>query len=123
MPQQSAVWTSDLLALNWSMTALLNTSRTADADQILGRLYQSSAKRLGFSDPQYDTLVRDAASSFDQATRAADYAKAIQILWTQAVGIWPLELKATYAVADRVHGFVADPSNVPDFSSVYVTGS
>lgn len=123
VPQESAVWTSDLIGLNWSMTALLNTSRTADADQILGRLYQSSAKRLGFSDPQYDALVQDAAASFDQTTRAADYAKAIQILWTQAVGIWPLELKATYAVANRVHGFVPDPSNVPDFSSVYVTGS
>ena len=113
----------EALAAIASVSEMSIASRTADADQILGRLYQSSAKRLGFSDPQYDALVRDAASSFDQATRAADYAKAIQILWTQAVGIWPLELKATYAVADRVHGFVADPSNVPDFSSVYVTGS
>jgi peptide/nickel transport system substrate-binding protein len=123
VPQESAVWTTDLLGLKWSMTALLNTSRTADADQILGRLYTTSAKRVGFGDAKYDALVQDAAASFDQTKRAADYAQAIHILWSQAVGNWPLELKATYAVRDRVKGFVPDPSNVPDFATVSVTGS
>jgi peptide/nickel transport system substrate-binding protein len=120
VPQEQAVWTKDLLALDWNMTAVKNTSRTGDADQILGRLYTSSAKRLGFADKTYDGLVADAARTSDQTRRKDDYAKAGQILWSQAVGMWPLELKATYAVAGRVHGFAPDPSSVPDFSNVSV---
>jgi peptide/nickel transport system substrate-binding protein len=123
LPEQSAVWSKDLKALNWDMTALENTSRTGDADQILGRLYTSSADRLGFADSQYDQLVKDAASTVDQSKRQADYAQAEQILWSKAVGIWPLEIAATYGVNKRVTGFVPDPSSVVDFSSVGVSGS
>jgi peptide/nickel transport system substrate-binding protein len=123
VPQQSAVWSKDLKALNWDMTALENTSRTGDADQILGRLYISSADRLGFADPQYDALVKDAASTVDQSKRQSDYAQAEQILWSKAVGIWPLEIAATYGVNKRVTGFVPDPSSVVDFRAVGVTGS
>lgn len=123
VPQQSAVWSKDLKALNWDMTALENTSRTGDADQILGRLYTTSANRLGFGDAQYDQLVKDAASTIDQSKRQADYAQADQILWSKAVGIWPLEIAATYGVNKRVTGFVPDPSSVVDFSSVGVSGS
>jgi peptide/nickel transport system substrate-binding protein len=123
MPEQSAVWSKDLKALNWDMTALENTSRTGDADQILGRLYTSSADRLGFADSQYDQLVKDAASTVDQSKRQADYAQAEQILWSKAAGIWPLEIAATYGVNKRVTGFVPDPSSVVDFSSVGVSES
>jgi peptide/nickel transport system substrate-binding protein len=123
VPQQTAVWTSDLLAMKWNMEALENTSRTGEADQILGRLYTSKAKRLGFADPAYDQFLASAESSLKPSARDGYYAKAEQILWSQAVGNWPLQLKATYAVSTRVHGFVADPSSVPDFSSVWVSGS
>ena len=123
IPQQSAVWSKDLKALNWDMTALENTSRTGDADQILGRLYTSKADRLGFGDAQYDKLVKDAASTVDQAKRQSDYAQAEQILWSKAVSIWPLEIAATYGVNKRVTGLVPDPSSVLDFSTVGVSGS
>lgn len=116
-----AVFTSQLLALNWSITAVGNTSTTGDADQILGRLYVSSADRLGFANSSYDQLVSAAASTTDQTQRAKYYAQAGAILWNDAVGIWPLQFKAVYGVSSRVKGFVPSAKGIPDYSALWLS--
>ncbi len=118
MPQEQAVYLQDLTALNWDMTEVVNTSKTGDADQILGRLYTTKANRLGYSNPEVDQLVADAAASTDQDQRAADYARIQEILWTDVAGIWPMELKSVYAVSNDVVDFVPDPSGQPTFVDV-----
>lgn len=119
-PQEQAVYLEDLLALNWDITPLANTSRTADADQILGRLYVSSANRLGFADEDVDRLLAEAAAAADPDVRLQAYAEVNRILWENAVAIWPMEFTAVYAVSDRVIDFTPDPSSVPSFHTVRV---
>lgn len=121
VPQEQAVFLQDLTSLNWDMTETVNTSKTGDADQILGRLYTTRANRLGFSNADVDRLTAEAAASSDQDERAAAYAEVGEILWSEAVGIWPMELKSVYAVATRVTGFTPDPSGQPVFAGVGVT--
>jgi peptide/nickel transport system substrate-binding protein len=120
-PQDAAVWGADLLAVNWGMNAVQNTFQTGDSDQILRRLYISSAKRLGFADANYDKLVNDAASSSDTTRRESDYAQAEKILWDSAVGIWPLEFKTAYGVRSRVKGFTPSGAGTPDLRNVSVS--
>ena len=121
MPQEQAVYLEDLTSLNWDMTEVVNTSKTGDADQILGRLYTTKANRLGYSNPEVDQLTTEAAASTDQEARAAAYAEVNEILWNDIAGIWPMEVKSVYAVANRVTGFVPDPSGQPTFVDVALT--
>src|SRR5690606_35207259 len=84
LPKEHGIWLEDLLALNWDMNSQQPSVTTGDADYHLGRLYVSSANRLGYSNPEYDALVTKARESVDQAERIALYAEASKILWEDA---------------------------------------
>jgi len=116
-----ATWLQRLLALDWDMDLQDNFVLTGDADYTLGRLYQSTAKRNGYANPELDTLLQKARSTTDQAQRADLYAQASKIIWDEAVGIFPFEVVDTYAVRDRVQGFTPSPSRTVLFHTVTVS--
>lgn len=114
--QERAVWLENLLALNWDMDIQTNTVRTGDADFTLRRLYTSSANRTGYANPELDQILLDAVASGDQAERAALYAQANQIIWDDAVGIFPFDLIENFVHNKRLQGFLATPNVIPNFT-------
>jgi peptide/nickel transport system substrate-binding protein len=118
MGLEQAEWLKRLLALDWDMDLQTNVATTGDADYVLGRLYTTSANRMGYSNKDLDKTLAAAQSSPDQNARKASYAKACQTIWSDAVGIFPMQLKATYGLRESVRGFVPDPNNQPVFSTV-----
>ncbi len=115
---EQATWLKKLLALDWDMDLQNNSVTTGDADYTLGRLYTSKADRMGYSNSALDKDLNEARSSTDQNARKALYADACKIIWDDAVGIFPLQIKATYGVRDSVQGFVPAPNNQPMFTDV-----
>lgn len=118
---EQAVWLERLLALDWDMEIQNAGSNTGDADYTLGRLYTTSANRMGYSNPELDGILADARSATDQDQRAALYADACRIIWDDAVGVFPLQMLATYGVRDGVEGFVPSPDNRPNFLPVHTS--
>jgi peptide/nickel transport system substrate-binding protein len=96
---------------------------TGDADYTLARLYVCSAKRNGYCNSALDKLLLDARSSVDQNERPKLYQQAGQILWDDAVGIFPADLASNAAVRSRVKDFVMPPSGRPLFAKVSVSDS
>lgn len=120
LEKERALWLEDLLALNWDMNFQTNTVRTGDADFTLRRLYTTAANRTGYANPDLDTLLIDAAAASDPATREGLYAQACQIIWDDAVGIFPFELLENYVSRTNVEGFVPTPSAIPAFDTVTI---
>lgn len=118
--KEQAIWLADLLALNWDMNNQSPSVTSGDADYHLGRLYITSANRLGYSNPKYDDLVTKARESVDQEERIALYAEASQILWDDAPAIWAADQTANVAYRDYLTGVVVDPGNRNDYSSVVI---
>lgn len=118
--EDPATWLSNLMALRWDMNFQENGDLTGDADYILGRLYLSGADRMGYKNPALDTLLMDARELVDPAERAKLYGEAIDIIWKQAVGIYPLQANNISAVQSRVQGFVPVPSTLVSFAAVSV---
>jgi len=118
---ERAAWLDDLLALNWDMDFQTNTVRTGDADFTLRRLYTSAANRTGYANPDLDKILLDAAASGDQEERASLYAQACEIIWNDAVGIFPFELIENYVHRTRLQNFTAVPNVVPVFTKATVT--
>lgn len=118
LEKERAVWLDDLLALNWDMNIQDNTVLTGDADYTLGRLYMSQADRLGYANEEVDQLLSAARSALDQEERADLYAQASEILWEDAVGIFPIDLLNNFAWRDNVQGFEPTPNDMPRFHEV-----
>jgi peptide/nickel transport system substrate-binding protein len=118
MELEQATWLKKLLALDWDMDLQNNSVTTGDADYTLGRLYTSKANRMGYSNAELDQVLTDARSSTDQQARKTLYAKACKIIWDDAVGIFPLQIKATYGLRKSVQGFVPAPNNQPMFTAI-----
>ncbi|WP_099514973.1 ABC transporter substrate-binding protein [Microvirga ossetica] len=108
-PLENPVWTKNLRDLNWDMTMASNPSFTEDADYTLGRLY--TTKRSGYESPEATKHLIAAQRETDQEKRKQIYSAAIDVLWNDAPGIFPAELKAVYAYRKNI-------SNV-DFSATY----
>jgi peptide/nickel transport system substrate-binding protein len=121
LQKESAVFLKDLLALNWDINFQSLSTPTYDAATNLGRLYTCAAKRNGYCNPQLDTLLKQAGSTSDVNQRKQLYAQASQIIWNDAVGMYPMSLKIAYAYRSDVHGLVPDPSYLPDFAKVTVS--
>lgn len=117
---EEAEWLSRLLALDWDMDLQAELDTTGDADYNLGRLYLSTAHRNGYANPTLDQVLLQARASSDQSQRAKLYAQACQIIWDDAVGIFPCTLLSTYAVSSAVKGFTPVPSEQPYFNNVSV---
>jgi peptide/nickel transport system substrate-binding protein len=123
-PQQieKATWLDRLNKLDWDMDLQTNTVTTGDADFTLGRLYTSTANRMGYKNPELDTVLAKARASLDQTERKTLYAQACKTIWDDAVGIFPATITTAYAVRTSLQGFAPVPSNQPDLSSVTVAG-
>lgn len=115
---ERAQWIERLLALDWGIDHQTNTVLTGDADYTLGRLYVSEANRNGYANEELDELLLNARASTDQAEREQLYCDAIEIIWNDAVGMFPVELVTTYAAADGVTGLKPDPAGAPRFQNV-----
>jgi peptide/nickel transport system substrate-binding protein len=122
LEKERAQWLKDLLELNWDLNFQTNSVQTGDADFTLRRLYHSSARRLGYANPTLDRLLDEAAATLDQRRRLDLYAQAQQILWEDAVGIFPFDLLEVYVFRKRVSNFAPEPSGVPGFHRVRVVG-
>ncbi|QFY09442.1 ABC transporter substrate-binding protein [Nonomuraea phyllanthi] len=118
--KERATWLKDFGALKWDMNLQTNTTGTGDADFTLNRLYTCDAKRMGYCNKDLDSILAKARASLDQDERKALYAQADKIIWDDAVGIFPVDLKNNYAVRDNVKGMEMPVSGRPDFSQVSV---
>ncbi|MEV4619167.1 ABC transporter substrate-binding protein [Asanoa sp. NPDC049573] len=116
--KESAVFLEDLLAMRWDINFQSLSTPTFDAATNLGRLYTCAAKRNGYCNPQLDTLLNQAGSTSDIAKRKELYGQASQLIWNDAVGMYPMSLKIAYAWRSEVHGLEPNPSYLPDFSTV-----
>ncbi|GAA1863324.1 ABC transporter substrate-binding protein [Asanoa iriomotensis] len=116
--KESAVFLEDLLAMRWDINFQSLSTPTFDAATNLGRLYTCAAKRNGYCNPQLDTVLNEAGSISDANKRKELYAQASQIIWSDAVGMYPMSLKIAYAWRSEVHGLEPNPSYLPDFSTV-----
>ncbi|GAB2654811.1 ABC transporter substrate-binding protein [Kribbella swartbergensis] len=123
LEKERAQWLEDFGKLNWDMNLQTNVTGTGDADYTLARLYVCTAKRNGYCNPALDKLLLDARSSVDQSQRPKLYQEAGQIIWSDAVGIFPADLASNSAVRSRVHNFTMPPSSRPLFTKVTVSDS
>lgn len=121
LEKEQAVFTKDLLALNWDINFQQLTTPTFDAASNLGRLYPCAAGRNGYCNPELDTLLASAGAAADQKDRVKDYGKASDIIWRDAVGMYPMAVSIAYAWNGKLEGFQPDPSGLPDFSTVRFT--
>lgn len=118
---ENAQWLQKLLALDWDLELQTNGVTTGDADFVLGRLYLSTARRTGYANPDLDKILLEARAATDQGARKQLYAQACKIVWDDAVGIFPCDLKNVYAVSRKVSGWVATPDQIPPLRGVTVS--
>ncbi|MGH3311717.1 MAG: ABC transporter substrate-binding protein [Streptomyces sp.] len=118
---EEAQWTERLLALDWDMDLQTNVTATGDADYSLGRLYLSSANRLGYKNPKLDKVLNAARQSQDQNKRKQLYSEACRIIWQEAPGIFPIEMRLNFATRKNVRGFEATPDESPSLRQVRLT--
>ncbi|MFD0476589.1 ABC transporter substrate-binding protein [Nonomuraea thailandensis] len=123
LEKEKAVFTEDLLALNWDINFQQLATPTYDAASNLGRLYTCAAKRTGYCNKELDKLLAEAGASPDEAERADLYGQAGKIIWADAVGMYPMTVQLAYSWRSRVTGFTPDPSGLPDFSHVRLAGA
>ncbi|MGP3929212.1 ABC transporter substrate-binding protein [Nonomuraea sp. KM88] len=123
-PQQieKAAWLKRLTALDWDIELQVNTVTTGDADYTLGRLYTSEANRMGYANKELDGILAKAKATSDQDERKSLYGRACEIIWRDAVGVFPAALAATYGLRSTVAGFVPAANSQPEFRTVSATG-
>ncbi|NYE69304.1 ABC transporter substrate-binding protein [Microlunatus parietis] len=121
LEKEQAVYTEDLLALRWDINIQQVGTLGLDASYNLGRLYTCAAKRTGYCNPDLDALLKKAGSSTDPAAREQAYADATALIWTEAVGMYPMFVDNVFATRTTVSGFVADGEGLPRFDNVSVT--
>ena len=118
--EDPATANKNLLDLNWDMTFAGSTAVTGDADNGMGRLYLSTAKRTGWSSADVDKLLLTGRQSTDQNERLKAYQDAEVILWREGPSIWTYYQIDTVGVRKRVKGFVARPDQQLDLRPVSV---
>ncbi|MGC4938096.1 ABC transporter substrate-binding protein [Kribbella sp. DT2] len=123
LEKEKAVFTKDLLALNFDLNFQQLATPTYDAASNLGRLYPCKAKRTGYCNPELDALLAKAGASPDDAGRGKLYAQASEIIWRDAVGMFPMTVQLAYSWKKGLEGFTPDPSGLPDFAGIKVAGS
>lgn len=116
--KEPAVFLDDLLALNWDINFQALGTAAFDAATNTGRLYTCEANRNGYCNPELDALLAAAGNTSDTDERIRLYDEANQIIWDDAVGMYPMLLNITYAWRSNVTGFTPDPLLQPDLSKV-----
>jgi ABC-type transport system substrate-binding protein len=66
----------------------------------------SSGNVFYYTNPTVDSLLVQARSAANAATARADFKKAIDIIYNQALEIWAVQPNDRIAMRDNVHGFV-----------------
>ncbi|HYH30201.1 MAG TPA: ABC transporter substrate-binding protein [Pseudonocardia sp.] len=120
LPKERAVWLEDLNSLNWDMNLQGNTVATGDADYTLGRLYLCSADRNGYCNPELDKLLNQAKASLDPKERIELYRQAAQIMWSDAVGIFPADRTVSAAYRNTLQNVQLEPSGRESFVGVSI---
>ena len=115
--KEQAVFLEDLLALNWDMNLQQIGSAGFDAATNLGRLYPCEANRTGYCNEELDALLLAAGSTSDTAERTELYAQATEIIWEDAVGMYPMFVEQAYSWRATVEGFTPSP-DIPYFHEV-----
>lgn len=121
LAKERAQWLEDFGAFEWDLNLQTNVTGTGDADFTLNRLYTCAADRLGYCNPELDSILSQARASLDQGEREELYAEASQIIWDDAVGIFPADLKGNAAYSSNVEGFELPANGRPDFSKVSIS--
>lgn len=111
-------YVEQLVDLDWDVILQTTDVLTGDADFGLARLYTSDANRTGYKNKKLDALLIAARRTTDQAERAELYSRATEIIWKDAVGIFPGELELTYATRDNVRGVEPDPLELVELRTV-----
>lgn len=117
-PLPPATWLSNLVSLKWNMDFQSNTVSTGDADFTLGRLYTATADRFGYKNAYLTSLLQDARSSVNPQLRQRLYARAIDFIMKEALGIFPVQVNDVYVWRNNVHGFTPTPSGVIPLAGV-----
>ena len=112
----------DLLELNWDLHFAGSTAVTGDADNGMGRLYLSDAKRTGWGSEEVDQLLLTGRQSTNQDERLSAYQEAQEILWREGPTLWTYHQLDTIGISDRVQGFVPRPDRMLRVRNVSVTG-
>ncbi|MGO3321320.1 MAG: ABC transporter substrate-binding protein, partial [Microbacterium gubbeenense] len=120
LEKEAAVFLEDLLALNWDINIQNHGSAGFDAATSIGRLYTCEAARIGYCNPELDEILAAASSTGDVEKREEYYAQAIEIVWNDAVGMYPMFVRTPYAWQSDVEGFVPAPDGRVDFSTVSI---
>lgn len=120
LEKEQAQWVEDLLALNWDMNVAYNVTTTGDANFTVGRLYTCAANRTGYCSEDLDAAITAAQQSLDDTERAQHWGEAQTIIWNEAVGVSIMGVNGTYAMSDKVQGFVPPASGIPNFSAVSI---
>ena len=115
LEKEQAVYTEDLLALNWDINIQQVGTLGLDASYNLGRLYTCAAKRTGYCNPKLDALLTKAGTSTDTKVRQQAYADATKLIWSEAVGMYPMFVNNVFATRSTVTGFKADGEGLPRF--------
>jgi peptide/nickel transport system substrate-binding protein len=122
--KEPGVWIEDLLALEWDINLQSVSVPSLDAATNVGRLYPCAAERTGYCNDDLDAVLAEADSVADAGRREQLYAEAAEIIWADAVGMFPMFPQIVYAWQDRVDGVDLDPSSVPGFAGLtYGAGS
>ena len=120
LEKERAQWLEDFGAMKWDLNMQTNTTGTGDADFTLARLYTCEAKRMGYCNPELDKRLMAARASLDVGERESLYAESAQILWDDAPGIFPADLKNNYAVRSNVQDFTMPTNGRAKFAGVSI---
>ncbi|NEE04297.1 ABC transporter substrate-binding protein [Phytoactinopolyspora halotolerans] len=121
LEKERAQWLEDFGNMNWDMNLQTNATGTGDADFTLGRLYVCAADRMGYCNEELDSLLAQARASLDPAERERLYREASEIMWEDAVGIFPADLANNTAYRENVQGYEFPPNGRPSFATVSIT--
>lgn len=117
--QEAAVGTQRLLDLDWDLVIVQPViTSTGDADYNLGRLYTCEANRTGYCDEKLDSPLIAAGQASDQDMRRDLYAEAGQIVWDDAVGMFPMNVRQVWAWNSNLEGVALDPVYKPDLTQI-----
>lgn len=120
--KERAKWLEDFGSLNWDLNLQTNLTATGDADFTLNRLYTCEADRLGYCNKELDKLLAEARASLDQTEREQLYRQAIELMWSDAPGIFPADLKNNLAHRSEVQGLELPPKGLPYFANTQIGG-
>lgn len=116
--KEPAVFLEDLLALNWDINFQALGTAAFDSATNTGRLYPCAAGRNGYCNSELDEILAAAGNTTDTDERVELYDQANEIIWDDAVGMYPMLLNITYAWRSNVTGFEPNPLFMPDLSKV-----